>query len=111
MKQFSISLALIFLAALGVMVFLGSLPLIIFLAIVGLSLITYLIYWWDKSAARDGRRRIPETTLHLVSIFGGWPGALVAQQILRHKTYKQPFRWVFWLTVLMNIGVLVWLFN
>jgi len=106
MKQFSISFALIFIAVLGVMVFVKSLPLTILLTVTSLSLITYLIYWWDKSAARNGRWRTPETTLHLVAVLGGWPGALIAQQVLRHKTQKQPFRWVFWLTVLANIALL-----
>jgi len=42
---------------------------------------------------------------------GGWPGALVAQQKLRHKTKKQPFRTVFWATVVMNCGVFIYLYT
>lgn len=65
-----------------------------------LSLITYVLYALDKSAARGRRHRVPERTLHLLSLLGGWPGALLAQHMLRHKTAKPRFLFVFWLTVL-----------
>jgi uncharacterized membrane protein YsdA (DUF1294 family) len=47
---------------------------------------------FDKAAAQSNRRRTPETTLLALAFIGGSLGALVAQQILRHKTRKQPFR-------------------
>jgi uncharacterized membrane protein YsdA (DUF1294 family) len=45
----------------------------------------------DKSRARRGRRRIPERTLHLVSLAGGWPGVALAMLVVRHKTRKPRF--------------------
>ncbi len=69
-----------------------------------LSLVTYLVYALDKSAARRRRHRVPERTLHLLSLLGGWPGALLAQYTLRHKTAKPRFLFVFWLTVLGHVG-------
>ena len=72
------------------------------------SVITFLAYARDKSAARNNRWRTPESTLHLLSLIGGWPGALVAQRVLRHKSSKQPFRTVFWGTVLLNGAALIW---
>ncbi|HSP01762.1 MAG TPA: DUF1294 domain-containing protein [Thioalkalivibrio sp.] len=71
--------------------------------------ITFSAYALDKSAARRGRWRTRESTLHLLSLAGGWPGALMAQQWLRHKSKKQSFRRWFWLTVLLNCVVLGWL--
>ena len=68
------------------------------------SFITYLVYAIDKLAARQGARRTHETTLHLLSIVGGWPGALLAQQRLRHKSIKLKFRRVFWTTVILNVA-------
>ena len=73
------------------------------------SLLTFVMYAIDKSAARKGHWRTQESTLHLMSLAGGWPGALVAQQKLRHKSRKKSFRAVFWATVLLNCGVFIWL--
>ncbi len=75
------------------------------------SLLTFSIYAVDKAAAKKGAWRIKESTLHLWSFIGGWPGALVAQKTLRHKTRKQPFRFIFWVTVVLNIGLLVILYE
>jgi uncharacterized membrane protein YsdA (DUF1294 family) len=72
---------------------------------VALSLITAVVYAVDKRAARVGTRRVSENALHLLAISGGWPGAVVAQQRLRHKTAKRSFRRVFWLTVAANVLV------
>lgn len=73
------------------------------------SVVTFLVYQADKTASKKGHWRIPEATLHLLALIGGWPGALFAQQILRHKTRKQPFRFIFWITVILNLCALVWL--
>jgi uncharacterized membrane protein YsdA (DUF1294 family) len=67
------------------------------------SAITFLAYKNDKSCAQRGSRRTPEATLHALSFAGGWPGALLAQQLLRHKSVKREFRMVFWCTVIMNV--------
>ncbi|KFL37574.1 hypothetical protein N788_09305 [Arenimonas donghaensis DSM 18148 = HO3-R19] len=84
-------------------------PFLLLVAIAGLSLLAYLMYWVDKSAAQRGGQRTPESTLHLVSLAGGWPGALVAQQHFRHKTIKQSFQSVFWGTVFLNVLAVTWL--
>ena len=67
------------------------------------SLTAFLAYAFDKSAAKGGRWRTSESTLHLLALAGGWPGALLAQQFLRHKSVKASFRSVFWGTVVLNI--------
>lgn len=84
-----------------------SVPLLAVLAAYALlSGLTFLIYAIDKSAARRQRRRVPENTLHLLALLGGWPGAWLAQRGLRHKSSKRSFRWRFWLTVVVNCGLL-----
>ena len=70
----------------------------------GASVVCALVYAFDKSAAVAGRWRVPEKTLHTLSLVGGWPGALVAQQVLRHKSNKAAFRAVFWVTVVANVA-------
>lgn len=84
----------------------GFSPLVL-LAYLTLSLLAFLAYAFDKSAAVSGRWRTSEQTLHLFSLAGGWPGALLAQQLLRHKTSKQSFVATFWFTVVLNVGAFV----
>ena len=67
------------------------------------SLITFVCYAIDKSAAARGAWRTSENSLHLLALLGGWPGALCAQQWLRHKSSKAAFRSVFWVTVALNV--------
>lgn len=67
------------------------------------SLVCFLAYAIDKSAATAGRWRIAESTLLLLGVVGGWPGAIIAQQMLRHKTKKASFRSAFWATVFVNV--------
>ena len=71
------------------------------------SAATFIAYAADKSAATRGSWRTSESTLHLLSFAGGWPGALLAQQFLRHKSTKREFRQVFWTTVVLNVVALV----
>ena len=66
------------------------------------------MYGADKSAAKQGRWRTPESTLHTIALVGGWPGALIARQVFRHKTITQPFRTIFWVTVIVNCVALAW---
>lgn len=69
------------------------------------SLWGFLAHWLDKRLAQTGSRRISEGHLHMIALAGGWPGALVAQQLFRHKTQKRSFRIEFWGTVVIHLGV------
>jgi uncharacterized membrane protein YsdA (DUF1294 family) len=71
-----------------------------------MSCIAFVLYRHDKSAARAGRGRTRERTLHVVDLLGGWPGGLFAQDRLRHKTRKPSFQLVFWVTVGFNCALL-----
>ncbi|WP_313505516.1 DUF1294 domain-containing protein [Stutzerimonas kunmingensis] len=66
------------------------------------SLLTFVLYWRDKHSALKDRWRTPETTLHFFELAGGWPGALVAQQVFRHKTRKLSYQLAFWLIVMLH---------
>lgn len=102
-------LVAIFFAGLLLATMLLRLP-IWFSAVYGLmSMFTFALYGKDKSAARNKRWRVKERTLHLFALFGGWPGAMLGQQKFRHKTQKQPFRFIYWLTIVANCAALVWL--
>jgi uncharacterized membrane protein YsdA (DUF1294 family) len=71
------------------------------------NLLTLLIYDVDKLAACKSWRRIPEATLLLFGVLGGWPGAIAGQRLFRHKTQKQPFRTYFYISVVVNVLVVV----
>jgi uncharacterized membrane protein YsdA (DUF1294 family) len=61
------------------------------------------MYAWDKRRARHAKGRVPEARLHLVELLGGWPGALLARRLLRHKTRKASFLLVSWAIVAAHV--------
>lgn len=71
------------------------------------NVLTLAIYGIDKTAARKTWRRVPESTLLVFGVVGGWPGAIVGQQLFRHKTQKQPFKTYFIVSVTVSIVVTV----
>ena len=101
----------VFLAFVAAIVVHGRLPFFVLWLYLGMSALSIGMYALDKSAARKGGQRTPENTLHLLSLGGGWPGAMYAQQLLRHKSSKTSFRVVFWLTVIINIAALIYLLS
>ena len=105
-----IAFAMSFLVALAALAAVGRLEMSWLALYYGVSIITYGAYARDKTAAQNARRRIPESQLHLMSLIGGWPGALIAQTLLRHKTSKPSFLIRYWLTVIVNciaLGMIV----
>jgi uncharacterized membrane protein YsdA (DUF1294 family) len=82
---------------------------------VGVSLVTFGVYGWDKHRARRGGRRVPERTLHALALAGGWPGAWLAQVTFRHKTRKGSFQIGFWAVVAVHLlawtAVVWWWWN
>ena len=67
------------------------------------SVASIVMYYLDKRAARLGRWRVRERTLHLIALCGGWPGALLAQRWFRHKTLDRSFRRVFFGIVALHV--------
>ncbi|HDZ8009716.1 TPA: DUF1294 domain-containing protein [Citrobacter amalonaticus] len=70
------------------------------------NILTLVIYGVDKMAARKAWRRVPEVTLLVCGVVGGWAGAIVGQQLFRHKTQKQPFKTYFIISVIVSISVM-----
>ena len=85
----------------------GQVPFFIIILYIFMSIITYSAYSSDKSKAITESYRVPENTLHLLSLLGGWIGALIAQQRFRHKTKKVSFKIAFWITVILNVSILI----
>ena len=103
----SIISASIFFMIIAVSILKYNVSLTLFILYLTLSMITYSVYQNDKSAALIGTWRTPESFLHFLSLIGGWPGALVAQQKLRHKNKKQSVRFIFFITAILNCCVFV----
>lgn len=72
-----------------------------------MSLVTLCMYAIDKSVAGKRAPRISERALLLCGLAGGWPGAIVAQSIFRHKTQKASFRRAFFATIILNLALLI----
>ena len=100
----SLTFIFLFILLFVVVTFIWGPPLVLALVYIAVSLITFVTYRKDKTAAQHGGWRTPESTLHLLALAGGWPGALVAQYHLRHKSTKTEFRAVFWFTVILNVA-------
>ena len=108
-SRFSYGVLLLWLILMLTAAVIWSVPRFIWLVYAGLSVLTFMAYWQDKWSAQKGQWRTPEKTLQTLALVGGWPGALLAQQWLRHKSSKTRFQQEFWLMVLINVAAVLWL--
>ena len=108
-SRFSYGVLLLWLVLMLTAASIWSVPRFIWLVYAGLSVLTFMAYWQDKWSAQKGQWRTPEKTLQTMALVGGWPGALLAQQWLRHKSSKTRFQQEFWLMVLINVAAVLWL--
>lgn len=94
--------SLLFLLLISALALAQRLPLPLLLTYLAASSVSFSLYALDRWAAVRNRRRVRENTLHLVGLCGGWPGACLAQTILRHKSQKRSFQLLFRGTVMIN---------
>lgn len=78
--------------------------------LIGINIAAFALYGYDKNAAQNSRLRVPERVLHGVELFGGTPGAFIAQRVFHHKTRKVSYRIVFWLIFAIQAAAVVWWF-
>ncbi|MFO7662337.1 MAG: DUF1294 domain-containing protein [Chloroflexota bacterium] len=57
-----------------------------FVWLISTSIIAFLYYAIDKGLSKAGSVRIPELVLHLLSLIGGFIGALLGMLVFRHKS-------------------------
>ena len=98
-----------FIAFIAVLAVLHRAPVWAVFVYAGVSLVTFFDYRSDKRKAERKEWRTPEATLHLLKFLGGWPGAVVAQQFLRHKNRKTSFLVPFWGIVVFHLTIWGWL--
>jgi uncharacterized membrane protein YsdA (DUF1294 family) len=106
MSGMAIGLASLFVALLCVLAAAGDLPTTVPVLYATASVTAFVLYRIDKTAALAGARRTPEDTLLVAGLLCGWPGALVAQRVLRHKSRKTSFQVMFWTSVGINCVLL-----
>ena len=70
---------------------------------------TFLLYGYDKFISKGDRLRVPELNLHALELLGGTPMALVAQRFFRHKTIKSSFQLFYWIIIVVQIGLVIFL--
>ena len=85
--------------------------MIIYTFIAILNVITFLIYAIDKWQAKKNRWRIPESILLLLAVLGGSIGALMGMKIWHHKTMHKKFKYGIPLIMILQIGMLLYLWQ
>ena len=98
--------AIIFYITVGILFSQSNWPIELIYVYLVINIITLLVYRFDKFAATTNRWRVKESTLQLLSLFGGWTGALIAQRVFRHKNSKESFQKVYLLAVACHCVVL-----
>ncbi len=78
--------------------------------LIAINIAAFALYGYDKNAAQNKRLRVPERVLHGVELFGGTPGAFIAQRVFHHKTRKVSYRIVFWLIFAIQAAAVIWWF-
>lgn len=87
--------------------------MVLMLLVMSVNIAAFLAFGWDKHRSERGLWRVSERSLLALALFGGALGALLGQQVFRHKTRKQPFRALLWCAALINIlaAVVLWRFQ
>ena len=77
--------------------------------LIAINLTTFTLYGYDKFISSGEKLRVPELNLQALALLGGSPAALVAQKFFRHKTIKRSFQIIYWLIVIGQVGLLIFL--
>lgn len=81
-----------------------------FIWLASLSILTFLLYGYDKAQARLSGPRVPENVLHLLALAGGFPGGWAGRLVFRHKTRKRVFTLILSISTLLHLGLIYWVF-
>ena len=81
----------------------------LFAYLIAINISTFLLYGYDKLIAPTKLLRIPEWNLHAIALLGGSPAGLLAQKFFRHKSIKSSFQLIYWIIVLLQVGLIFWL--
>lgn len=82
-------------------------PVLIVAYVIIINCVAFGAFALDKYLAKKHMWRISERTLLTMAVFGGTIGAITGQQMLRHKTYKQPFKSMLFMIPILQILIAV----
>ncbi len=74
--------------------------------LIGINVLTFFVYGWDKWKAKQGKWRISEATLLMLAVAGGTIGALLGMQVWHHKTMHLKFKYGLPLILLAQIALI-----
>jgi len=74
--------------------------------LIGINVLTFVVYGVDKWKAKQGKWRISEATLLLLAVVGGTIGALLGMQVWHHKTMHLKFKYGLPLILLAQIALI-----
>jgi uncharacterized membrane protein YsdA (DUF1294 family) len=78
--------------------------------LISLSIITFLLYGYDKAQAKIGGTRVPEVVLHGLALLGGFVGGWLGRFAFHHKTRKMSFTIVLTIATVLHLGLIILLF-
>jgi len=78
--------------------------------LIALSIITFLLYGYDKGQSKLGGLRVPEIVLHVLALAGGFPGGWLGRAVFYHKTRKPMFTVVLTVSTIIHLGIIYLLF-
>ena len=89
----------------------SDLLILVFVYAVAINLLSFLVFAWDKYCAQNGMWRVAERNLLSLAAMGGILGIYVGQRVLRHKTWKEPFRtYLLFIIIIQMVGLTTLLF-
>lgn len=75
--------------------------------VVIMNIVAFVLMGRDKRCARQGKWRVPEKTLFLVTACFGGLGGVLGMKVFHHKTQHWYFRWFFPVLLILQIVVLI----
>ena len=79
--------------------------------LIAINISTFILYGYDKLIASGEKLRVPEVNLQALALLGGSPAALLAQKFFRHKTIKGSFQIIYWMIVITQVTLLIYLYK
>lgn len=88
-----------------------TLTIVVIGILVLVNLFSFLLMRHDKQCAKKNKRRVPEKTLFLAAALFGAFGGTLGMFIFRHKTKHWYFRVFFPLLLILQAGILGYLWG